>query len=95
MKLEDKLFLNGFKPDETGGSHLTITSDEPCRKQCGALGRPCTTFCPAHVYMWEDDHITVSFNACLECGACRIGCPFKNIEWRYPRGEFGVTYKNG
>jgi len=26
MKLEDKLFLNGFKPDETGGSHLTTTS---------------------------------------------------------------------
>jgi len=37
----------------------------------------------------------VSFNACLECGACRVGCPFKNIGWRYPRGEFGVTYKNG
>jgi len=95
MKLEDKLFLNGFKPDEQAGSHLKITSHQPCRQKCEPLGRPCTTFCPAQVYKWEDEQITVSYNACLECGACRVGCPFSNIEWKYPRGEFGVTYKNG
>ena len=49
------------------------------------------------VTKWEtDDHkISVSYEKCVECGACRIGCPYFNIEWRYPKGGFGVQYKNG
>ncbi|TGE30975.1 4Fe-4S ferredoxin, partial [Desulfosporosinus sp. Sb-LF] len=26
---------------------------------------------------------------------CLIGCPFGNINWKYPRGGFGVSWKNG
>lgn len=92
MKIEDKLFLVGFKPDESG-SHLAIRSQEVCRVTCAQ--RPCTTFCPAQVYQWENQEIAVGYNACLECGACRIGCPFGNIDWRYPRGGFGVQYRYG
>ncbi|MCL4459685.1 MAG: 4Fe-4S dicluster domain-containing protein [Chloroflexi bacterium] len=93
MKIEDKLYLDRFKPDEQ--SHLIIIDQEKCRTTCVAQNRPCTHFCPAQVYKWEEDKITVAFEGCLECGACRIGCPFSNIDWRYPRGGFGVQYKFG
>ncbi len=92
MKIEEKLFLNGFKPDESA-SHLVVRSQQVCEGSCE--GRPCTHFCPAAVYQWEGDHLSVSYNGCLECGACRIGCPFGNIEWSYPRGGFGVQYRYG
>lgn len=95
LTLDDKLFLDGFKADQT--SHLVIRDPEVCRRRCITVGRPCTAFCPAGVYEWseEEDKILVSYEGCLECGACRIGCPFGNIEWRYPRGGFGVSYKLG
>jgi len=92
MKIEDKLFLVGFKPDESA-SHLIVRSQEVCRYSCPR--KLCTTFCPAQVYKWENDSLSVGYNACLECGACRIGCPFGNIEWRYPRGGFGLQYRYG
>ncbi len=92
MNLEDKLFLVGFKPDEAG-SHLVVRSQEACRNSCER--KLCTAFCPAQVYKWEEGAITVGYNGCLECGACRIGCPNSNIEWRYPRGGFGLQYKFG
>ena len=94
MNLEDKLYTVGSKPDESG-SHLAIRDPKPCLEECGPRGRPCTTFCPARVYVWEADRITVAYNNCLECTACRTGCPFANIDCRYPRGGFGVAHKYG
>jgi len=91
--LEEKLFLVGFKPDEE--SHLLIKKPEICCGACAAKERPCTYACPAGVYTWEEDHISVAFEGCLECGCCRIVCPFANLEWRYPRGGFGVGFKQG
>lgn len=32
---------------------------------------------------------------CVECGACRIVCPYGNIDWHYPRGGFGIVYRFG
>ncbi|MCL5263980.1 MAG: 4Fe-4S dicluster domain-containing protein [Chloroflexi bacterium] len=93
VRIEDKLYLVRFKPDHE--AHLVIIDQEVCRSNC--KDRPCTFFCPARVYEWEDanNKITVGFENCLECGACRIGCPHQNIEWRYPRGGFGVAFKFG
>ena len=89
--IEDKLFTLKFKPDEH--SHLEVISQETCRTKCG--NRACTTFCPAQVYKWEEDRLMVSHENCLECGCCRIACPQRNIQWRYPRGGFGVTFRYG
>jgi ferredoxin like protein len=92
VKIEDKLYLVSFKPDEHM-SHLIVRSQEVCRDSCDK--KYCTLFCPAQVYKWEGEQLTVGYQACLECGACRIGCPFSNIEWCYPRGGFGLAYKYG
>ena len=93
LTLEDKLYLIKFKPDEE--SHLVITEMNTCIEKCGT--RACTSFCPAGVYKWDPKNKTmiVNYEECIECGSCRIGCPFGNVEWRYPRGGFGVQYRYG
>lgn len=93
MKIEDRLFTVKFVPDEV--SHLEIKDSRVCREEC--LHKPCTTFCPARVYQWDELEkvITVGYEGCFECGACRVGCPYLNISWRYPRGGYGVSYRFG
>ena len=90
--IEDKLFLDRFHVD--GESHLKILNPEVCNRDCE--DQPCLTICPTRVYTLEEDgHINVAYEGCLECGSCRIGCPHMNIDWRFPRGGFGVRHKFG
>jgi ferredoxin like protein len=91
VKIEDKLFLDRFKVDTE--SHLRIIDEARCREDCRE--QPCLYFCPANVYRLEGDRISVNYEGCLECGSCRIGCPHLNIEWRFPRGGYGVSHKFG
>lgn len=89
VNIDDKLYLNRWKPD--GESHLVIADQSVCLEKCP--GKDCTVFCPAGVYQFSDRRITVGFEGCLECGACRIACPNGNILWRYPRGGYGVQFR--
>ena len=91
QKLEDKLFLLKFKADDH--SHIEITSNDVCVSMCEE--KWCTHTCPADVYHWEGDRIVVSYENCIECGACRMICPYGNINCTMPRGGFGVQYKFG
>jgi len=35
-------------------------------------------------------------DGCLECGTCRIICDdYRNVDWEYPRGGYGVLFKFG
>ncbi len=90
VKIEDKLFLDRFKVYEE--SHLRIIDGEKC-KEC--QGQPCLYLCPASVYRLEGDHIVVNHEGCLECGSCRIACTHLNIEWRFPKGGYGISHKFG
>ena len=93
MNLTDKLYLNRYITD--GESHLKIRNPDECLKNCEA--KYCTYVCPAGVYHWDEisKRILVTYEACVECGTCKYGCLFENIEWRYPWGGFGVFYKFG
>lgn len=57
----------------------------------------CTYVCPAQVYEWDEENqkLVVGYENCLECGACRIVCEHHSIDWEYPKGNKGVTFKNG
>lgn len=90
-RVEDKLFLDRFKVDEE--SHLRIISPKKCLKDCSQ--QACLYLCPANVYRLETDHIAVHHEGCLECGSCRVGCPHLNIEWRFPKGGYGISHKFG
>jgi ferredoxin like protein len=91
--VDAKLGTLTYKVDHQ--THISIKSEDVCAKKCG--DKPCTTICPAQVYHWEDAQkkILVSFENCIECGACRMLCPFDNIQCHWPRGGFGVQYKYG
>jgi ferredoxin like protein len=89
--IEDKLFLVRFNVDEE--SHLKIRDERVCRDDCADA--PCLYLCPANVYRLEHGRIAVNYEGCLECGSCRIGCPYLNIEWRFPTGGYGVRHKFG
>ena len=88
----EKLYTIRYKVDEQ--SHLIIKDQETCLK---CQTKECQDFCPAEVYHWvEKEKMTsVAFENCIECGTCRIGCPAYNIEWVYPKGGHGITYKFG
>lgn len=52
--------------------------------------------CPAGVYSWAPDGtVAVEYAACLECGTCLAVAAPGALEWRYPRGGFGVQYREG
>ncbi|ACV62776.1 4Fe-4S ferredoxin iron-sulfur binding domain protein [Desulfofarcimen acetoxidans DSM 771] len=89
VNIDDKLYLNRWKPDNR--SHLIIIDAAICENRCP--GKDCTVFCPARVYEWREGRISVGYEGCLECGACRIACPNGNIWWSYPRGGYGVQFK--
>lgn len=89
--IDDKLYTVKYKCDET--THLTPTPSD-CAK---CKDKPCTYFCPAHVYEWdkEQNKLLVGFENCFECGACRIGCTYQSIGWIYPKSGCGVTFRFG
>ncbi len=92
VNIDDKTFTLKYYVDEEK-SHLKIRRPELCRR---CLHKPCLNFCPAGVYRIDPKgEISVGYQACVECGSCRVACPFSNIEWDYPRGGYGVAYKFG
>lgn len=86
-KIEDKLFKLRYKTD----SKCHLNPDQSKCLQC--LEKTCTIICPANVYSYNETEkkITVSYEKCLECGACRIAC--KHIDWTYPKSGKGVIFK--
>ena len=96
MNTQDKLGLLDFK--KAPKTHITLkdsAESAPCVDKCDS--KPCTTVCPALVYEWspEKKQIIVNYENCVECGACRMLCPFDNISCDWPPGGFGVKYKYG
>jgi ferredoxin like protein len=87
--LDVRLDTTVYKPDPE--PHIVIRK-ELCL-QCER--RPCTIVCPANLYAWENGQIVHNCDGCLECGSCRIVCPYDAITWRYPIGGYGVRYRWG
>lgn len=89
--LEEKQYLVRYIADKE--SHLKIMDESICLEKCE--DKPCLYFCPGEVYKFEGDRISVGYEGCHECGSCRIGCPYDNIEWKYPKGGHGVVFRMG
>lgn len=91
VNVDEKLFKVKYVPDSE--THLK-PEPEMC-KIC--VSKVCTYVCPAKVYEWHEDEqkLTVGHENCLECGACRIVCEKKCIGWQYPKGNKGVTFRQG
>ncbi len=73
-------------------AHLHLVSPQVC-VECS---KPCLYFCPVGAYQKTDNgQVQIAYQSCIECGSCRVMCPHANIEWKYPRGGYGVAYKFG
>lgn len=82
----DKFTLDKHQP------HISLDKDK-CR-QCA--GKPCVYMCPAGLYVLSDGEVHFSYEGCLECGTCRVVCEKGGIaDWKYPRGTFGVSFRQG
>ncbi len=90
--VDDLLISLKYYVDEEQ-SHLWIKEPETCTR---CKYKPCLSFCPVGVYTLDNEgKIQVAYQACVECGSCRVACPYNNIGWKLPRGGFGVAYKFG
>ena len=89
QKIEDKLAVNKFDVDQD--VHVRIK--EGICGQCKEF--VCLYACPAGCFKAVEDHITFSFEGCLECGSCRIVCDKEGIDWNLPRAGFGICYFYG
>jgi ferredoxin like protein len=91
MNIDKKLYTLKYSPDTTSHLNPDIEQCKICKSKC------CTHICPANVYEWSDENqkLTVNYENCLECGACRISCERKSLDWQYPKGTKGVTFKQG
>jgi len=92
-KLSD-VFFSKTHHEENQPSHLKILDPEKCKTCIQKYGAPCTLFCPAQVYVLNDDKqgIHVDFSNCLHCKTCQIKDPLQNIRWTPPEGGGGPVY---
>jgi ferredoxin like protein len=87
----ERLAANSFNVDEEE-SHITV-DQEVCRKT--RTGPALISVCPAGVYSEQDGLILVDHAACLECGTCLAVAAPGSLTWHYPRGGFGVSFREG
>jgi len=93
LSIEQLLGIDKFAVDDEH-AHIVLN-----REICASCAdKPCTFACPAGLYTVKEGESEISFDyaGCLECGTCRAVCPKKGaIDWRYPRGGFGINYRYG
>lgn len=89
--VSERLGANRFELDEEE-SHIHV-DQELCRTT--GTGKAIIAVCPAGVYSERDGEIHVEYAACLECGTCLAVAAPGALTWRYPRGGFGVTFRQG
>lgn len=90
MSIEEKLVRTRFLIN-SGHPHLRLDAAK-CR-DCDKYY--CISVCPADCYRKDKNGVVVSWENCMECGSCRIVCPYAAIEWNYPEGGFGICYRFG
>ncbi len=93
IPIAERLGSDAFDTDPT--SHLSLSDPKLCAT---CPGRPCVRVCPAEVYHWESDHLRISYENCLETGACRVACQTLGnhaLIWTYPPAGRGVQYRLG
>lgn len=91
IKIDEKLATLRFICDNK--THIVVDAQK-C-KIC--KDKNCVYFCPAGVYDFENntDVPNIDYENCLECGTCRLSCPYDAIKWSCPKGGHGVRYRFG
>ncbi len=92
LSVPELLAKNRFELDEEE-SHIEVNQEVVKATGCA---RVIVTCCPAHVYTQEaDGTLSVEYAACLECGTCLAVAAPGALKWHYPRGGFGIQFREG
>ena len=92
LSVPERLTKNRFLLDEEQ-SHIEVNQEIA---KASGTGRLLVACCPAQVYAEEPDGtISVEYAACLECGTCLAIAAPGALKWHYPRGGFGVQFREG
>ena len=92
LSIPEQLSRNAYNLDEDQ-THIEI--NQAVAKATGTA-KLLRAVCPAGVYdQAADGTITIEYAACLECGTCRAVAPPGALTWHYPRGGFGIQYREG
>ena len=90
LSVEKRLTLVKFEIHEK--PHIIIDK-EKCRL-CDE--KYCVKACPAGLYeINEKGELEFNYEGCLECGTCRLICPYEAVHWEYPEGGYGVFFQFG
>lgn len=74
----------------SGVAHIKVDYDK-CRK---CPHRACLTACPAQCYLPHEENGTAfNYENCLECGTCYVICDQGALEWEFPKGGYGISYR--
>jgi len=94
VKVEEKLFQNRYRVDAER-PHIKIVKPDVCEYECKT--QQCAVCCPAGCYILEGNgRMALITDGCLECGTCRVVCnEYRNVDWEYPRGGYGILFKFG
>ena len=88
----ERLARNHYELDEAQ-SHIQVHQDVVRATGAGPL---LVRICAAHVYTEEaDGSVSAEYAACLECGTCLAVAPPGALTWHYPRGGFGIAFREG
>ncbi len=88
-KLEERLGLLKYNFDKEPHIKVNMEKCEHCDP------RACVAGCPAGCFKVQEEKLVFTYEDCIECGTCKIICPRNAIEWNYPRGTFGVSFRHG
>ena len=91
LSVLEKIGHNKFELDE-GHPHIEV-HEEALRAEDPDLA--CLYVCPANVYSEQNWRIVADWAGCVECGTCRIAASPAGLTWVFPRGGFGIVYREG
>jgi ferredoxin like protein len=89
QKLEERLGLLKYRIDKEPHIKVDKSKCEKCPR------KPCVNGCPAGCFAVINGELHFQYEDCIECGTCKIVCPFEAVDWNYPRGTYGVVYRYG
>jgi ferredoxin like protein len=88
--LAEKMSTVRFRVD----SEPHIVVDSRICQECTL--HSCIYVCPANLFsLLSDGSILFNYEQCFECGSCYVACNREGaITWRYPRGGYGVSFRD-
>ena len=88
MTIEEKLETVRFNTDHT--PHIVVDTS----RCTNCAPKACVYVCPANLFeLSADGRVLFSYEHCFECGTCYIACREGAVRWSYPRGGYGVCFR--